>query len=204
LICAQGGEGGGHTGDVATSVLIPAVVDICSKYKSPLTGEPIHVVAAGGIYDGRGLAMSLALGAQAVWVGTRFVCAKEAGATPHHQKSIIGAGYDSTVRTIIFTGRPMRVLKNPYIDSWEARPEEIKRLTSQGIIPVPNEMEEMSKDGKEIDPKLMMQARPLLMGQVAASIHDVLPAKDIIDQMISGAVAQLKSNAAKIHHVSKL
>jgi NAD(P)H-dependent flavin oxidoreductase YrpB (nitropropane dioxygenase family) len=204
LICAQGGEGGGHTGDVATSVLIPAVVDICKGHKSPLTGQPIYVIAAGGIYDGRGLAMSLTLGAQAVWVGTRFVCAKEAGATPHHQKSIIGAGYDSTVRTIIFTGRPMRVLKNSYIDGWESRPDEIKRLVAQGVIPVPNEMEELSKSGKDIDPKTMMLARPLLMGQVAASIQDVLPAKDIVDQMVHGAVETLKANAGKISVVSKL
>jgi NAD(P)H-dependent flavin oxidoreductase YrpB (nitropropane dioxygenase family) len=55
IICAQGGEGGGHTGDVATSILIPTVVDMCKGHKSPLNGGPIHVVAAGGIYDSRGL-----------------------------------------------------------------------------------------------------------------------------------------------------
>lgn len=64
IICAQGGEGGGHTGDIGTSVLIPACVDICKGYTSKLTGDPVAVVAAGGIADSRGLAMSLALGAQ--------------------------------------------------------------------------------------------------------------------------------------------
>ena len=61
IICAQGGEGGGHTGDTPFSVLIPAVVDLVKKSgaKSPLTGEPVQVVAAGGIADGRGLAVSL-------------------------------------------------------------------------------------------------------------------------------------------------
>jgi NAD(P)H-dependent flavin oxidoreductase YrpB (nitropropane dioxygenase family) len=59
IICAQGGEGGGHTGDTAFSILIPAVVDLCKNAKSPLTGEPVVVVAAGGIADGRGLAASL-------------------------------------------------------------------------------------------------------------------------------------------------
>jgi NAD(P)H-dependent flavin oxidoreductase YrpB (nitropropane dioxygenase family) len=78
LICAQGGEGGGHTGDVATSVLIPKVVDLCQQYTSPLTGRPVQVVAAGGIFDGRGLAMSISMGAQAVWVGTRMICAAAA------------------------------------------------------------------------------------------------------------------------------
>ena len=60
IICAQGGEGGGHTGDTPFSVLIPACLDACKNHKSPLTGEPVMVVAAGGIADGRGLAASLA------------------------------------------------------------------------------------------------------------------------------------------------
>ena len=88
LICAQGGEGGGHTGDVATSILIPACVDLCRGKTSPLTGKPVYVVAAGGIFDSRGLAMGLALGAQAVWVGTRFVNATEAGAPKRHQEAV--------------------------------------------------------------------------------------------------------------------
>lgn len=59
IICAQGGEGGGHTGSTPFSILIPAIVDMCKGAKSPLTGEPVMVVAAGGIADGRGLAASL-------------------------------------------------------------------------------------------------------------------------------------------------
>ncbi len=55
IICAQGTEAGGHTGDLATSVLIPATVDVCAGKESPLTGKPVLVVAAGGIYDGRGV-----------------------------------------------------------------------------------------------------------------------------------------------------
>ena len=58
-ICAQGGEGGGHTGETPFSVLIPAVVDLCKDAISPLTGEPVIVVGAGGIADGRGLAAAL-------------------------------------------------------------------------------------------------------------------------------------------------
>lgn len=59
IICAQGGEGGGHTGDTPFSILIPTTVDLCRNSQSPLTGEPVIVVAAGGIADGRGLAAAL-------------------------------------------------------------------------------------------------------------------------------------------------
>ena len=109
IICAQGGEGGGHTGEVPTSVLIPKCCDIIKEMdaKSPLHGGPIHVVGAGGIFDGRGLAMALSLGASAVWVGTRFVACNEAGAPPRHQKGVCDADYDGTIRTVIFvSGAP--------------------------------------------------------------------------------------------------
>jgi NAD(P)H-dependent flavin oxidoreductase YrpB (nitropropane dioxygenase family) len=105
LICAQGGEGGGHTGDVASSILIPACVDAVRGRKSPLTGKPIYVIGAGGVFDGRGLAANLAWGAQAVWVGTRFVASVEAGASPAHKKALVSAGHGDVLRTLIFTGR---------------------------------------------------------------------------------------------------
>lgn len=98
VIIPQGGEGGGHTGDVPTSILIPHVVELVKGKKSPLTGKPVLVIAAGGIYNGRGLAAALSWGASAVWVGTRFVCAEEAGASEIHQQSIIGAGFEDTLR----------------------------------------------------------------------------------------------------------
>jgi len=66
LICAQAGEGGGHTGDTPASILIPACVDAVKGYKSPLTGKPIYVVGAGAVFDGRGLAANLMWGAQGV------------------------------------------------------------------------------------------------------------------------------------------
>lgn len=59
------------------SILIPACADICKTYKSPLTGQPVQLIAAGGIFDGRSVASAFMLGANAVWVGTRFVTAKE-------------------------------------------------------------------------------------------------------------------------------
>jgi len=199
IICAQGGEGGGHTGDVATSILIPTVVDLCRGARSPLTGGPVYVVAAGGIFDGRGLAASLCFGAQAVWVGTRFVCAKEAGAPPRHQQAIVDADFHDTVRTIIFTGRPLRVLKTDYIMSWENdRQQDIKDLTTKGIIPVLHDLEERSSKGQEVSPQDMLAARPLLMGQAAGAIKDVKSAEQIINDMIREATAALRGSTGLI------
>ena len=118
LICAQAGEGGGHTGDIPASILIPAAVDACKGHKSPLTGLPVYVVGAGAVYDGRGLAANLMWGAEAVWVGTRFVAATEASAPKAHKDAVLSAGYEDTIRTLIYSGRPLRVRRTPYIDDW--------------------------------------------------------------------------------------
>ena len=118
MICAQGGEGGGHTGDTPFSVLIPAVVDLCRDAKSPLTGEPIIVIAAGGIADGRGLAAALSYGASGVWVGTRFVASEESAAPPMHKQLILSAGYGDMVKTLVYSGRPLHVRKTEYVRDW--------------------------------------------------------------------------------------
>ncbi|KAJ3340357.1 hypothetical protein HDU93_007082 [Gonapodya sp. JEL0774] len=197
IICAQGGEGGGHTGEIATSILIPKVVDIVKGRKSPLTGRQVPVVAAGGIFDGRSLAMSLCMGAHAVWVGTRFVASVEAGAPPRHKNGVVGAGYTDTIRTIIFTGRPMRVLKNPFILDWEEnKQDQIKQLTAKGVLPVAWNMDQIAKQNDGVIPTdIMIQGTPLLMGQVAGAINDILPAAQIVDEMVSQAVAVLKETS---------
>jgi NAD(P)H-dependent flavin oxidoreductase YrpB (nitropropane dioxygenase family) len=147
LICAQGGEGGGHTGDVPTTVLIPAVVDLVKGKTSPMTGKPVQVIAAGGIYNGQTVAAALMLGASAVWVGTRFILTDEAGAPKAHQEAVRTSGFDDNVRTIIFTGRPLRVRNNAYISNWEEnRAQEIKELTSKGVIPVEHDFETLGDD----------------------------------------------------------
>jgi len=184
IICCQGGEGGGHTGDTPFSVLIPACVDICKNAISPLTGKPVLVVAAGGIADGRGLAASLSYGACGVWVGTRFVASVEAGAPKRHKELIVSAGFDDTARTLIYSGRPLQVRKTDYVRDWEEnRQDEIRALTSQGRLP---HDEELAKH-----PEKSVQAIPWLMGKVAGSINDVKPAKEIVDEMVTTAAKSL-------------
>ncbi|KAI9818077.1 MAG: hypothetical protein M1827_000702 [Pycnora praestabilis] len=193
IVCAQGGEGGGHTGDIPNSILIPAVVDVARRYTSPLTGKPAMVVAAGGIYDGRGLAASLMQGAQGVWVGTRFVCAEESGASRGHKDAVVKAGFGDTVRTLVVSGRPLRVGVNDYVKGWEERPEEIRKLVEKGVVPLARDMDE----GNDFD-------LPFLMGQVAAVIGDVKPAKQIVEDMVREAVEMLRLGHSYLERGSKL
>ncbi|KAJ5172541.1 hypothetical protein N7492_005134 [Penicillium capsulatum] len=190
IICAQGGEGGGHTGDIPTTVLIPAVAKLVQGRKSPLTGQPVQVIAAGGLYNGNSVAAALMLGASAVWIGTRFILADEAGAPKAHQEAVRTAGFEDNVRTIIFTGRPMRVRRNEYITNWEEnRAEEIKQLTAKGIIPVEHDFENLPDD---VDDEYLDNARPYLMGKVSAVVDEKKPAKAIVDELVTDAAALLK------------
>ena len=184
-VCAQGTEAGGHTGDVATTVLIPQCVDICKGRTSPLTGGPIAVVGAGGIYDGRGMAAALALGSHAVWIGTRFVAATEAAVGPRHQRAVIATSSDDTVRTTIFSGRPMRVMKNDYIMEWETtRQLERDELLNQGKRPYKTDLTANEEAGTPLD---FLETYPNILGQASGGIDEVLPAKDIVHGMVAGA-----------------
>lgn len=212
IICAQGGEGGGHTGDVPTTILIPEVVRLCKGHKSPLTGLPVQTVAAGGIYNGQTVAAALMMGASAVWVGTRFILTDEAGAPESHKEAVRTAGFDDTIRTIIFTGRPLRVRKNPYIEHWETeRQDEIRELTSKGKLPYEadldkvlsgelsaapgskgEEKKEASSDDEEVDiDDLMDQFRPFLMGQCASVVNEKKSAKGVVDELVDDAAVLL-------------
>ena len=104
MLCAQGSEGGGHTGDIPTSVLVPTIAAMCKGKKSP-SGHDVQVIAAGGLFNGQSVASALMLGATAVWIGTRFVLSEESCASTEHQEAIRTAGFDDNVRTIIFTVR---------------------------------------------------------------------------------------------------
>ncbi|KAJ7117805.1 2-nitropropane dioxygenase [Mycena epipterygia] len=197
LICAQAGEGGGHTGDIPASVLIPACVDAVKGHKSPLTGEPVYVVGAGAVYDGRGLAANLMWGAEAVWVGTRFVASVEANAVKLHKDLIVSAGFEDAVTTLIYTGRPLRVRRTDYIDDWNNnRTAELLELTSKGILPHEAEIEK--------HPEISPSTRPWLMGRISSLITDVLPAKTIVDNMVTDAAAMLQRGNSYLQPKAKL
>lgn len=182
IVCPQGGEGGGHTGSIANSILIPAVVDVARRYNPPmLKGETALVVAAGGISSGRALASSLMQGAVGVWVGTRFVACKEASSSNEHKEAVVSCELDDTQTTLVVSGRPLRMRTNEYVRKWHAQPERIRELCDKGIVPIEYDMEE----GNDID-------IPHLMGQVAGIIGEVKSAQEIVDEMMGEAVAMLK------------
>jgi NAD(P)H-dependent flavin oxidoreductase YrpB (nitropropane dioxygenase family) len=141
IICATGGEGGAHSGDISSMVLIPQCADICKAHNAILVG-------GGGIFDGRGIAACMALGAQGVWVGTRFLSSLEANCNVGWHKAILQATSNDTRRIEIYTGRPLRVIKNKYNNDWARREPEMRALLAKGTIPVYQDM----ADGK-LDPK---------------------------------------------------
>ena len=126
LVVAQGTEAGGHTGTVATMPLVPQVVDA--------VGDRVPVVAAGGIFDGRGLAAALALGADGVWVGTRFIATPEARSVPGYKDTLLATHEDGTVVSRAFSGKTMRVVRNDVTQYYEEHPDELKPFPDQMTV----------------------------------------------------------------------
>jgi enoyl-[acyl-carrier protein] reductase II len=178
LIVAQGSEAGGHTGSVGAFALLPQVVDAVS----------IPVVAAGGIFDGRGLVAALAFGCSGVWIGTRFIASKEARAAQVYKNAILKASDSDTVVSRCWTGKTLRAIRNPTTDDWESRPQDIQRYPEQRI-----RMHEAGLLGF-LDP-LLAERDPLHScfpaGQGCGGIHDVQSCQQIVDDIVAGAEAIL-------------
>ncbi|MGH6986114.1 MAG: NAD(P)H-dependent flavin oxidoreductase [Caulobacteraceae bacterium] len=177
VIC-QGGEGGGHTGLVGTMPLVAQTVD---RVRLP-------VVAAGGLYDGRGLAAALALGAVGVWMGTRFIASDEAHAADLYRRAIIEAADEDTIRTRCYSGKPMRVRKNAYVADWEGRPGDIQPFPIQAGISVrEGVMGGIGGQLEGLDPERSCFA----MGQSAGGISESLPAAEIVRRLMLEAEATI-------------
>jgi NAD(P)H-dependent flavin oxidoreductase YrpB (nitropropane dioxygenase family) len=110
IIIAQGGEGGGHCGEVGSIVLWPQVVKAVA---------PVPVLAAGGIGSGHQIAAALAMGCQGAWTGSQWLMVEEAENTSVQQQAYISATSRDTVRSRSFTGKPCRMLKNDWTQAWE-------------------------------------------------------------------------------------
>lgn len=181
-IIAEGMESGGHVGDTATMALVPQVVN----------SVKVPVIAAGGIADGRGLVAALALGAQGVQMGTRFICSEECIAHPRFKEQILQGQDRATVVTGESTGHPVRCLANKLTRQFMAREKagassaELEELgrgrLSSGVIE--GNVEEGS----------------LMAGQIAGLIKEIKPVKAIIEDTVAEAektVAALGKLGAK-------
>ncbi|ROO84747.1 nitronate monooxygenase [Actinocorallia herbida] len=189
VIIAQGAEAGGHVwGKVPTMALVPAVVDALAG-RAP-------VIAAGGIADGRGLAAALALGAQAAWMGTRFLASHEAATHDEYRRQVLAASETASTYTLAFDGgwpaAPHRALHNSTLDAW----------TTAGRPPAPNrpgEGDVLAHDpsgrphlryADTIPLPTMngdLEAMALYAGTSAALVHEVLPAPQIITDTVHQA-----------------
>jgi enoyl-[acyl-carrier protein] reductase II len=182
-VVAQGTEAGGHTGRIAGMALIPQIVDAVK----------IPVIADGSIVDGRGLAAALALGAQGVWMGTRFIAATEAHAGALYKQVILDATDEDTIITRSYSGKPMRVFKNEWVADWEKRPQDIKPFPAQSMLSAQAGV--MGGIGGQIE-GLSRERSAFAMGQGAGAIHEVKPSKAIIEEIMAEAEEVIARMAA--------
>ncbi|MEO6122400.1 MAG: nitronate monooxygenase family protein [Ilumatobacteraceae bacterium] len=185
FVVAQGTEAGGHTGFVATMALVPQVVDA--------VGDKVPVVAAGGLFDGRGLAASLALGADGVWIGTRFIATPEARAVNGYKQALLDIGEDGTVISKSYTGKTCRVVRNDWTNHFEQHPDELQPFPNQAFASSKAGVNHLgAPSGTEVDvDKEFMPA-----GQGAGAIHELIPAGDIVRSMVREAVSVIERLAA--------
>lgn len=194
IIVAQGWEAGGHVwGQVSTLALVPAVVDA-------VAGR-VPVVAAGGITDGRGLAAARALGAEAAWMGTRFVASDEAPAHPDWKARLIGARETDTYYSSLFDvgwpEAPHRTLRNQTIDAWLAA-----GAPPSGRRPGEGEVLATRPDGSEVVRYASVSARDSLIGRIddlslwcgqgVALVKAILPAGEIVRRTVAEAETELQ------------
>jgi enoyl-[acyl-carrier protein] reductase II len=173
-VIGEGMEAGGHIGELTTLVLTPQLVDALE----------IPVIAAGGIADGRGVAAAFALGAEAVQIGTRFMCATECVIHPAVKERVLKAKDRDTVVTGYSTGHPVRVLQNRLSKQIEQldrenRPDEIETL---GV----GRLALCMRDG-DVDMGSVMA------GQCAAMVDEISPAAQIVHELMAEAEALLRS-----------
>jgi enoyl-[acyl-carrier protein] reductase II len=190
IVVAQGTEAGGHTGRVATMALVPQVVDA--------VGERVPVVAAGGIVDGRGLAAALALGADGVWVGTRFIATPEARGVRGYKETLLRSHEDDTVVTKAYTGKTCRVIANSYTQEYEDGARAVQRFPAQVLQSIQDGANHLG--GDEATPGVDLDREFFPAGQGVGSIDALVPAGDLVQQIVDEAetvLAKIRPRAGR-------
>jgi NAD(P)H-dependent flavin oxidoreductase YrpB (nitropropane dioxygenase family) len=217
-VIAQGAEGGGHTGVVPTSLLIPAVVDA--------VGDGVAVVAAGGFFDGRGLVAALAYGASGIAMGTRFLLTQESRVPDQVKGVYLATPVDGTVVSKAVDGAPQRVIRTELVDHLEraswlrnmpralANARAFRRETQTSLTALVKEGRAM-KHGNELSwPQVVMAANAPMMtkaalvdgrtdvgvlptGQVVGEIGELPTVAELIGRIVAEATAVLDGFAAR-------
>jgi enoyl-[acyl-carrier protein] reductase II len=181
VMIARGTEAGGHTGLVATLPLVPQIVDA--------VGDRVPVVAAGGIFDGRGLAAALSLGADGIWVGTRFIATPEARSVKGYKDALIASAEDGTTISRAYSGKPMRVVANGYTEYFDSHPEELQPFPNQMARSFSDNALHLASDPDVADIDVDKECYPA--GQGAGAIGQLTPAADIVAELVTDAEAAL-------------
>lgn len=216
-VMVQGGEGGGHTGAVPTSILVPSVVDAVD----------IPVIAAGGFHDGRGLAAALAFGAAGVGMGTRFLLTRDSAVPEAIKQRYLGFGLDGTVVTTKADGMPHRLLRTEYIESLERRAGirhllptmrrslAFKRMSGMSWRTLAADAVSMKKaTGRSWSQMTLAANTPMLLkaglvegdthagmlaaGQVVGLIDDLPSCEELVDRIVRDAVVHLRAAASTL------
>jgi enoyl-[acyl-carrier protein] reductase II len=185
IVVAQGTEAGGHTGQVATMALVPQVVDA--------VGDKVPVVAAGGIFDGRGLAAALTLGADGVWVGTRFIATPEARSVAGYKDTLLATKEDGTIVTRAYTGKTCRVVANDYTRTYENGERETQPFPAQFVVSLQDGANHLGGDQDTVDVDPAIEFMPA--GQGVGAIHELVPAATLVHQFVEEAERALGAYA---------
>jgi NAD(P)H-dependent flavin oxidoreductase YrpB (nitropropane dioxygenase family) len=173
IVVAQGYEAGGHTGQISTMVLVPEVVD---------AADPVPVLAAGGIGNGRQVTAALALGAQGVWMGSIWLTTEEAETHPVVKQKFLKASSRDTIRSRSLTGKPARQLRSAWTDAWEdpTNPEPLPMPLQPRLI---REAQERIARFAHKSPGAE-QLSNYFVGQIVGSMNHVNSVRTVIEELV--------------------
>jgi NAD(P)H-dependent flavin oxidoreductase YrpB (nitropropane dioxygenase family) len=188
LIVAQGTEAGGHTGTVATMVLVPEVVRAVS---------PTPVLAAGGIVTGAQMAAAIALGAQGVWCGSVWLTTQEAETDPAVQRKMLAASSSDTVRSRSLTGKPARMLRSAWTDEWEgaAAPQALQ-MPLQTMLTAGAQQRIRRSSAR--DGSGAQQLATYFVGQGVGLLDRIRPAREVVADMVAEYLEVAERFAAQL------
>jgi enoyl-[acyl-carrier protein] reductase II len=151
-------------------------------------------VAAGGIFDGRGLAAALALGADGIWVGTRFIATPEARGVRGYKEGLLAGREDQTTVSRAYSGKTMRVLRNRVTDHFEAHPDELKKFPEQLGIAYGSGVMHLGGDDLTEGVDVTRECYPA--GQGVGGVNELVPAAELVQRFVSEAEVTLRRLAA--------